>query len=162
MASEKVQNGINEQINRELYAAYLYLSMMNYFEGESLSGFAHWMRLQSQEEVSHAMKLVSFLHDRGNPVSLEAIDKPPASFESPLAVMRMALEHERDVTVSIEALYGLALAEQDYPAQVLLQWFVTEQVEEEKSASDIVDRMEIGGNSGGALLVTDERLGRRG
>ncbi|MFQ5680342.1 MAG: ferritin [Gemmatimonadota bacterium] len=161
MASSKVETALNEQINRELYAAYLYLSMMNHFEGESLSGFAHWMRLQSREEVGHAMKIVAFLHDRGGRVELQAISKPPASFDSPLAVMRTALEHERQVTAEIEGLYELALKERDFPAQVLLQWFVTEQVEEEKSASDIVDRLEIGGDSGSALLVMDERLGAR-
>lgn len=161
MSSERVVEALNEQIKHELYAAYLYLSMMNHFEAESLGGFAHWMRLQAREELGHAMKLVDFLNDRGATVELQAIDRPPQSFESPLAVMRAALEHEREVTREIESIYDTALEERDYPAQVMLQWFVTEQVEEEKSALDIVDRLELAGDSGGALLVLDERLARR-
>lgn len=161
MPSESMVEALNEQVGNELYAAYLYLSMMNYFEAESLPGFAHWMRLQAREELAHAMKLVDFLNDRGARVELQAIDRPPGSFDSPLEVMRAALEHEREVTGRIEAVYERALEERDYPAQVMLQWFVTEQVEEEKSASDIVGRLELAGDSGGALLVLDEHLGKR-
>lgn len=159
--SDTVVEALNEQVKHELYAAYLYLAMMNYFEAESLPGFAHWMRLQAQEELEHAMKLVDFLNDRGARVELQAIERPPKTFDSPLAVMRAALEHEREVTGLIEEIYETALEQRDYPAQVMLQWFVTEQVEEEKSASDIVDRLERAGDSGGALLVLDEQLGRR-
>lgn len=159
--TDSVVEALNEQVRHELYAAYLYLAMMNYFEAESLGGFAHWMRLQAKEELGHAMKLVDFLNDRGARVELQAVDRPPQSFDSPLAVLRAALEHERQVTKKIEAIYDRALEERDYPAQVMLQWFVTEQVEEEKSASDIVDRLERAGDSGGALLVLDEQLGQR-
>lgn len=161
MPDDRVVEALNEQVKHELYAAYLYLAMMNHFEAESLSGFAHWMRLQAREELGHAMKLVDFLNDRGARVELQEIERPPADFESPLAVMRAALEHEREVTGRIEEVYGIALEVGDYPAQVMLQWFVTEQVEEEKSASDIVDRLELAGDSGGALLVLDDRLGQR-
>lgn len=161
MPSDKVVEALNEQVTHELYAAYLYLAMMNYFEAQSLPGFAHWMRLQSREELGHAMKLVDFLNDRGATVELQAIDRPPQSFDSPLAVTRAALEHEREVTGKIEEIYETAFEERDYPAQVLLQWFVTEQVEEEKSASDIVGRLELAGESGGALLVLDDRLAER-
>lgn len=158
MSSDKVQAALNEQIKHELYAAYLYLSMMNWFEAESLPGFAHWMRLQCREELAHAMKIVDFINDRGGRVELEAIDQPPVDFDSPLAVMRQALEHEREVTRKIDALYELSMDEGDYPAQVMLQWFVTEQVEEEKGAGDIVDQLELAGESGGALLVLDGKL----
>lgn len=159
--SDTVVEALNEQVREELYAAYLYLGMMNHFEAESLPGFAHWMRLQAQEELAHALKLVDFLSDRGAPVELQAIDRPPQEFDSPLSVMQAALEHEREVTRRIEAIYETALEERDYPAQVMLQWFITEQVEEEKSASDIVDRLERAGDSGGALLVLDEQMSQR-
>lgn len=159
--NENVQNAINEQITREFYASYLYLAMMAYFEAESLGGFAHWMRQQAQEENGHAMKLVDFLIDRGGRVELQAIDKPPRDFDSPLGVMKAALEHERKVTAWINELYELAVAERDYPAQVMLQWFIAEQVEEEKSAGDIIDQLEIAGSAGSALLMVDARLGGR-
>jgi ferritin len=156
-----VQNAINQQITREFYASHLYLAMMVYFEAESLAGFAHWMRLQAQEEHGHAMKLVDFLIDRGGRVELQAIDKPPRDFDSPLGVMKAALEHERKVTAWINELYELAMAERDYPAQVMLQWFIGEQVEEEKSAGAIVDQLEIAGSAGSALLMVDTRLAGR-
>lgn len=159
--NEQIEDALNEQIKHEFYAAYLYLGMMAYFERRSLGGFAHWMRLQAREEVGHAMRLVDFVLDRGGTVELKAIERPDTDYDSPLEVMRAALEHERRVTGMIDRLYELALEHKDHPAQVLLQWFVTEQVEEEKSAGDIVDRLEIGGDSGSALLALDERLGRR-
>jgi ferritin len=161
MMNQKVQDAINEQIADEFYASYLYLSMMAYFEAESLGGYAQWMRMQAEEEHSHAMKLVDFLIERGGRVQLRAIDKPTAEFESPLAVMRAALAHEQKVTESINNLYELAATERDYPAQVMLQWFVTEQVEEEASAGAIVDQLTLAGDSGSALLMLDAKLGRR-
>ncbi len=161
MVSKEVQDAINEQIKHEFFAAYQYLSMMTYFEGASLGGFANWMRLQAQEEVSHAMRLLDFLLDRGGEVDLQAIDKPKTGFNSPLEVMRAALAHEQKVTGMINDLYELAVTHKDYPAQILMQWFITEQVEEEKSAGDIVEQLEFVGDSPGALLVIDERLGQR-
>ena len=153
--NQKVQDAINEQIADEFYASYLYLSMMTYFEAESLRGYAQWMRMQAEEEHVHAMKLVDFLIERGGRVQLRAIDKPMAEFESPLAVMQAALAHEQKVTESINNLYELAVAERDYPAQVMLQWFVTEQVEEEASAGGIVDQLTLAGDSGSALLMLE-------
>ncbi len=161
MLSKKVQDALNNQIQHEFYAAYLYLAMMAFFENRSLPGFAAWMRLQAQEEVTHAMKLVDFILDRGGEVELRRIDEPPSAFDGPLAVMRATLEHERRVTGMINELYELAVTERDYPAQVLLQWFISEQVEEEKSAGDVVDQLELAGDSASALLVLDERLGGR-
>ena len=157
----KVEDAINEQIAQEFYASYLYLSMMAYFEAESLGGFAQWMRMQAQEEHGHAMKLVEFLIERGGRLELKAIDKPPADFESPLAVMEAALSHEQKVTARINDLYELAVAERDYPAQVMLQWFITEQVEEEASAGAIVDQLQLAGDSGGAMLMLDAKMGGR-
>lgn len=161
MVDQEVQDAINEQIRHEFYAAYQYLAMMTYFEGKSLDGFATWMRHQAEEEVSHAMRLVDFLLDRGGNVELHAIDKPKSGFTSPLEVMRAALAHEQKVTAMINDLYELAVTHNDYPAQVLLQWFISEQVEEEKSAGDIVDKLEFAGDSPSAILVLDERLGQR-
>lgn len=161
MASDRVQDALNEQVKHELYAAYLYLSMMNWFEAEALPGFAHWMRHQAEEELAHAMKIVDFINDRGGRVELEAIEKPPVSFGTPLEAMEAALEHEREVTGRIDDLYELARSEGDHPAEVMLQWFVTEQVEEEKSAGDIVDQLHRADGSGGALMVLDQRLGAR-
>lgn len=161
MIKQEIQDAINDQIRQELYAAYLYLGMTTYFERRSLSGFGHWLRLQSREELGHAMRLVDFLIDRGGTVELGAIDAPGLDFDTPLEVMRAALAHEQKVTSSIEDLYGLAVEHRDYPAQVLMQWFVTEQVEEEKSAGEIVDQLELAADSPSALLVLDGRLGER-
>lgn len=157
----KVEQAINEQIAQEFYAAHLYLSMMAYFEDESLEGFANWMRLQAAEEHGHAMKLVDFLIERGGRVELQGIDKPQRDFDSPLSVMTAALRHEEKVTARINDLYALAVAERDYPAQVMLQWFITEQVEEEASAGAIVDQLTLVGDSGSALLMLDGKVGQR-
>ncbi|MFQ5657890.1 MAG: ferritin, partial [Candidatus Methylomirabilales bacterium] len=146
MLSQKIQDAINEQIKHEFYSSYLYLSMSAHFESVHLSGFARWMRLQSQEEMSHAMKLFDFVQGREGRVVLKAIDQPPAKFKSPIDVFQQALEHERKVTGMIHKLYDLAAKENDYATQVMLQWFVTEQVEEEKAAGDIVEQLKMIGD----------------
>jgi ferritin len=161
MVSQEVQDGINAQIGREFYAAYLYLGMMTYFESRSLPGFGHWMRLQAQEEAAHAMRLVDFLLDRGGTVQLDTIARPSVEFDSPLEVMRAALAHEEMVTGTINELYALSVKHNDYPAQVLMQWFVSEQVEEEKNAGEIVDQLELAAGSASALFVLDGRLAAR-
>lgn len=161
MSSNAVVAGLNDQIAEEFAAAYLYLSMAAYFELETLPGFAHWMRMQYHEETAHALKLVDFVLDRGARVELKAIEKPPADFEGPLAVMTQALEHERRVTRAIHVLYELALKEKDYAAQLELQWFISEQTEEEKTVGAIVAQMQRAGDSGAALLLIDRQLGAR-
>jgi ferritin len=161
MVSREIQDALNKQINHEFYAAYLYLGMMAFFESRSLSGFGHWMRLQAREEVAHAMRLVDFLLDRGGTVELDTLAKPELGFETPRQVMEAALAHEQKVSGSINALYALAVDRNDYPAQVLMQWFVAEQVEEEKNAGEIVDRLALAGDSASALLVIDDRLAAR-
>jgi len=161
MIKQSVQNSINEQIKNELYSAYIYLSMCAYFEERNLPGFAHWMRVQSQEEVGHGMRLFDYLIDRGGKVVLQAIDKPPADFESPLKVLEGAQEHEKLVTGMIEALFELALEERDYATQAQLHWFVTEQVEEEKSTTTIVEQLRMIGDNRTALLMLDMELGKR-
>lgn len=156
-----VKSGIEEQIGREFYAGYLYLSMAGSFEAASLTGFAHWMRGQAQEERDHAMKLFDFLLDRGERVELQSIDAPPSSFRSALDTFEQALEHEKEVTSHINDLYELADKEQDHPARLLLNWYVEEQVEEEKTASEIVDRLTMAGDDTAAILMLDREIGER-
>lgn len=152
---------LNDQINHELYSAYLYLSMAAYFESKNLPGFANWMKVQAQEETGHAMKFYEFILDRGGVVTLKAIAQPPTDFKSPLEVFKQSLEHEKKVTALINKLYEQALTDKDYPAQVMLQWFIDEQVEEEKNASEIIARLEMIGDSKGSLLYLDHELGKR-
>ena len=159
--NEKVLNALNEQIKHELYSAYVYLAVSGYCERMSLPGFAHWMRLQSQEEVAHAMKIFDFINDRGGAVKLQTIDAPAADFGSAQSIAEKALEHERKVTGLIERLYGLAVQEGDYATQALMQWFVTEQVEEEKNAGLLVDQLKMVGDNRPALLLLDMELGKR-
>jgi len=158
---EKVRKAFNDQVRRELSAAYTYLSMMSYCERESLPGFAHWMRHQAEEELDHAMRFLDHLHERGVRAELEELPRPPAEFDSPLQVMRTALEHEREVTRHIHELFELSAEEGDHPARIMLQWFVEEQVEEEESIGEIVDQLERIDGSPGSLLVLDSRLGER-
>lgn len=162
MLRDRMQDAINEQIRDELYSAYLYLSMAAYFESASLSGFASWMRAQSEEEVSHAMRLFDFVNERGGRVQLHAIDQPPVAFESPRAVFEMTYEHEQKVTGLIHGLYKLAQEEDDYAAQVMLHWFIEEQVEEEDSVSQILDALGRIGDTDHALIALDRELGQRG
>jgi ferritin len=161
MLTKPVQEAINHQIKSELHSAYVYLAMAAYCEAMNLRGFAHWMRVQSQEELSHAMKLFEYVNDRGGRVSLQAIDAPPFDFSSPLAMMEEVLQHERKVTAMINALYEVALKENDYATQVHLQWFLTEQVEEEKNASEAVERLKMIGAQTAGLLLMDRELGAR-
>jgi ferritin len=158
---ELIQKAFNEQIKNEFAAAYFYLSMSGYFELMNLGGFAHWMRIQSQEEIQHAIKFFNFLLDRGSQVALQSIEAPPATFESPLDAFTRVLEHEKRVTNQIHQLYALTLQEQDYPSQILLQWFVTEQVEEEKEASRIIEELKMVGDNSSALFLLNNTLGSR-
>ena len=160
--SQKVQDAINEQIKNELYSGYIYLAMAAHFESESLTGFASWMRLQAREEVTHGMKLFDYLTDRGGKVVLQAIQAPPTELGSPLSIFQTAYQHEQKVTAMIHGLYALAVAENDYATQVMLNWFVNEQVEEEKNAAEIVAKLEMIGEGRPSLLMLDHRLGKRG
>jgi len=161
MFSTKVQDAMNDQIQRELESAYIYLSMAAYFDSSNLPGFARWMRVQFQEEQAHAFKFYDFIYDRGGQVMLQAIPQPPIQFQSPLDAFEKALAHERKITGHINDLYALAVEEKDYASQILLQWFVEEQVEEEKSAGDIVDMLGRIGDSYHPLIMLDRELGRR-
>ena len=159
--SKAVQDAMNGQIKNELYSAYQYLSMAAYCEAANLPGFARWMRAQSQEELQHAMKFYDFVLERSGRVALQAVDAPLGEFGSPLEVFEKALEHERKVTAMINDLYGLAIRENDYASQTFLQWFVTEQVEEEKNAGDVVETLRMIGDKSEALFLLDRELGQR-
>ena len=161
MLNPAVEQALNDQIQKEFHSAYIYLSMSAYFEAGNLPGAAHWMRHQAEEEQEHAMKIFDFVHDRGGRVALQAIGQPPADFASPLAVFEAAYAHEQKVTKSIHDLYALAVKEGDYPTQVMLQWFIDEQVEEEKNASAIVAQLHMVGDSPAALFMIDRQLAAR-
>lgn len=156
-----VEEAMNEQIKNELFSAYQYLSMAAYCESENLPGFAQWMRAQAREETEHAMKFYDFILDRNGRVVLRGVDGPVVEFGSPLEVFEKALEYERKVTAMINDLYGLAVEENDYASQTFLQWFVTEQVEEEKNAGDVVDTLKMIGDGSEALFLLDRELGQR-
>jgi ferritin len=160
MKSE-VRDALSEQIKHEFYSSYLYLSMAGSFEVANFPGFAHWMRQQSEEEREHATKIFDFLLDRGEHVQLQSIDQPPYAFRSPLDAFEQALEHEKEITSRIHKLYELSVQEKDYPAEVFLSWFVKEQVEEEKAATEIVERLRMAGEDSAALLLLDKELGER-
>ncbi len=162
MISKAMQDAINEQINKELYSSYLYLSMAAHFENQNLAGFAKWMHVQEGEEREHAMKLYSFLVDRGGRVLLKPIAGPETEWKTSLELFKQVASHEAAVTASIHALYEVALKEKDYAAQVMLQWFINEQVEEEKNAGEIVQQLELIDVRGTAVLMLDHRLGKRG
>lgn len=160
--STTMQEAINNQINAELYSSYLYLAMAAHFEAASLPGFANWMRIQAEEEREHAMKFFNFLLDRGGRVQLKAIDAPPAEFGDALSIFEEVLKHEQKVTGLIYKLYEQAGKENDYATQVMLHWFIDEQVEEEKNASEIVAQLKMLGEPQlGRLLQLDHRLGKR-
>jgi ferritin len=156
-----MQDAMNEQINKELFSSFLYLSMAAYFTDKNLDGFAHWMHLQADEEYEHAMKFYDFILDRGGRVYLKSIDAPATDWKSNLEVAEEVAAHEARVTASIQDLYELALKEKDYAAQVMLQWFITEQVEEEKSAADLVAKLKLIEERGTAVLMLDHRLSKR-
>jgi ferritin len=161
MISKAMQAAVNEQINKELYSSYLYLSMAAYFENKNLPGFAKWLHVQTDEERGHGMKLYQHLVDRNGRVTLKAIAAPATNWKSNLEVFKEVQTHEAEVTASINGLYELALKEKDYPMQVLLQWFINEQVEEEKNAADIVQQLELIDAHGTAVLMLDHQLGKR-
>jgi ferritin len=160
--SAAMQRALNDQIRKEFSAAYLYLSMAAYFAEKNLNGFARWMRLQGAEEAKHAMKIFDFVEDRGGRVTLEAIDRPPPDFPSALATFEHARDHEAKVSSGIHQLYELALGEKDYATQTMLQWFITEQVEEEKTSNSIVETLRMIGDNASGLYMFDKELGARG
>ena len=161
MIGKKMEKALNDQINAEMYSAYLYLAMSAYFESENLPGCASWMKVQTQEETAHTMKLFDFVNERGGRVVLKAIEQPPKGWKSPLAAFEAAYEHEQLVTGRINKLVDLAIQEKDHAANAFLQWFVNEQVEEETSADAVVQNLRMAEKAPGAMFMIDRELGQR-
>jgi ferritin len=161
MVKEEVQEALNEQINAELYSAYLYLSMAAYFENRGLSGFAHWMRVQEAEERMHAMKFFDFILERGGKVALKEVDAPPIEWDSPLATFEAVYAHEQKITTLINDLVRLARKHEDYATESFLTWFVDEQVEEERNVDDVLRKLKLIGDSTQGLLMLDRELSQR-
>lgn len=161
MISKKMQQALNKQINAEFYSSYLYLSMSSYFEENKYAGFAHWMRIQAQEEVMHAMKLYTFVHDRDGIVELSEVKAPPKSWKTPLEAFKETLAHEKKVSKMIYDLVDLANKEHDHAVHNFLQWFITEQVEEEASTSRLLDQFEMVEGAPGGVYMLDRELGSR-
>jgi ferritin len=161
MLSKKMETALNEQINAELYSAYIYYSMSAYFETKGLPGFAGWMRAQAMEEVAHAQKFFTYINERGGEVTLKAIEGPQTKWDSPLAVFKAAYDHEVFVSGLINKLVDLASGESDHATHNFLQWFVAEQVEEEASADEIVQKLEWIGEARSGLFMLDRELGTR-
>ena len=161
MLTKKVAAALNDQLQKELESAYVYLGMSAYCESESLPGMAAWFRRQFEEEQQHAFKFYEFIIDRDGRVELDSLGAAPTSYSSPLNVFETALEHERKVTAAINALYDLVAREKDFASQALLDWFATEQVEEEKTVGQIVDDLKRIGSDGNGLFLLDKDLGTR-
>ncbi len=161
MISKKMAQAINEQINKELFSGYLYKSMAVYAAAESLNGTATWMNLQEGEERAHAQKFMDYILDQGEQVILTALASPETKFNGLKDLFDKTLAHEKTVTSSINALADLAAKENDYASTIMLQWFITEQVEEEKNAMEVLSKLKMIGSSTGGLYMLDKELGKR-
>jgi ferritin len=162
MINATMQDAINAQINLEQSSAQLYLAMSGAMEGKNFHGFARWLRVQAGEETKHAMRLVDYLVERGGRLELGALEKPSSEFGSVAQLFEKVLQHEQLVTASIGRLFELARAQRDHASEVALQWFVTEQVEEEATASQILAQVRAVGDQGGGIWYLDGKLGKRG
>lgn len=161
MLNEVLQSAFNEQINREIHSSYLYRAMASDMTAQNYPGMTSWMKKQAEEEMEHAEKLITFVEDRGNPVIFDTIDKPEADASSPIAAFESALGHEKKITGHIDDLYRLALVEEDFASQNILQWFIDEQVEEEASVGLVVEKLKRAGSDGMGLLLIDSELNER-
>ncbi|MCH8927360.1 MAG: ferritin [Candidatus Marinimicrobia bacterium] len=161
MLSKTLEDALNEQVNKEYYSAFLYLSMASHFETINMLGMASWMRMQYEEEIMHAMKIFDMIIDMEGRAVLKKIDGPPTEFDSVISVFEQTLEHERNVTKMINGIYALAQKENNYAVQSALQWFIDEQVEEEKSVLEIVNQLKMIGDETTPLLMLDSKLGSR-
>ncbi len=159
--TEKMAKAMNDQLNEELFSSYLYLSMAAYFENLGLRGFAHWMEVQAKEELEHAMKFYRFINERGCRVLLKEVRAPETDWNSPLHAFEEALKHEKYITSRINELMRLSREENDYASEIFLQWFVTEQVEEEASVGEVVDKLKLVKDSPNGLFIIDRELGMR-
>lgn len=156
-----MQEALNDQVNAELYSAYLYLAMAAYFESLRLSGFANWMRAQTKEETTHAMKIYDFICEQGGRVVLKSIAQPPDQWQSPLHAFEAAQKHERKVTAMINDLVKLASQEKEQTTSTFLQWFVDEQVEEESSVGQVVGKLKAAQKTPDGLKLIDQEMGKR-
>ncbi len=161
MITKAVEEALNKQVNREFYSAYLYLAMSSYFESENLGGFAHWMRVQSGEECAHAMRIFKYISERGGRAELLAIEAPKTKWASVGKVFEEVYAHEQKVTALINTLVELTIREKDHATFEMLQWFVKEQVEEEKQASDVLAQIRMVGDTPGHLIYIDRHVGKR-
>ncbi len=161
MLHPKIQDAFNKQLNAEYFSSYLYLSMAAYFESQNLKGMAQWMRMQVQEENMHAMKFFDFINERGGKVTLTSIEAPKTEWSSPLQVFEETCAHESKVTGLINDLVDMAISEKDHAANAFLQWFVTEQVEEESSVQEITEKLRMVGDRGGMMFMLDRELSQR-
>ncbi len=161
MISRKIEDALNQQINAELYSSYLYLSMEAYFASVNLSGFANWMRVQTQEELAHTMKIYDFINERGGKVTLKAIAQPQTEWKSPLAIFEAVYAHEQKVTGLINELVNLAIEEKDHATNSFLQWFVDEQVEEENNTGSVLGQLKLAKDSPQALFMLDKEMAAR-
>jgi len=157
----KIEAALSEQINREFYSSYLYLAMAGWADAQHRSGFAHWFSTQATEEYGHAMKLIKFVRDRGGNVHLKAIAEPPQTYKGLIDIFELTLAHEQKVTQHVHDLYEFALKQKDYPTQIELQWFITEQVEEEKNATDILAQLQLSKETPQALMSLDRMMAMR-
>ena len=162
MISKTMETAINDQMQKEFYSSYLYLAMSAYLESKNLCGMAHWMDVQSSEERGHAMKFMKYLQDRSGAVKLGAIEQPPAKWKSPMEAFEQSLGHERMITASIGKINDLAAKENDPATQVMLQWFISEQVEEEKNAELNVQQFKMIEAHETAVYILDHQMGKRG
>ncbi len=162
MIGKKMEEALNEQVREEFFSSYLYLAMAAYFHSQGLEGMARWMEVQVEEEKEHALRIYRHIVERGGRVKLQALREPTFEWDSPLAAWRAAYEHERYISERIHKLLELARQEKDYPAEVMLHWFVSEQVEEEDQTRRVVELLEKLGDSPRGLLWLDKELGKRG
>lgn len=161
MISEKMQDALNEQVNKEFFSAYMYLGMSAYCNGLGLPGFSHWMRMQYEEESLHVTKMYDYILDQGGTIHLKTIEEPPKEYGTPIEIFETTLEHEQFVTKSIHELMDLAVEERDYASQGFLQWYVGEQVEEEANVNDILAPLRMVGEDKGGLMMIDQQLSQR-
>jgi len=161
MLGKNMEDALNEQINREMFSAYLYMSMSAHAAHEGFKGFANWFMVQYHEEMLHAMKLYEYVSIRGGSITLKLIPQPPATFASPLDMFQKTLEHEQYITKSINEWMDLAIAEKDHATQIFLQWYVTEQVEEENNDQEILAQLKIIDSNAQGLLLLDKDLAAR-
>lgn len=161
MLKASIEKAFNEQINAEMYSAYLYMSMAAWFEGLQLTGFAHWLKVQAQEEMTHALRFYNFIFERGGKVTLKAIKAPEVKWETPLAAFEAVLKHEYLVTSLINKLVALARKENDYAAENFLQWFVKEQVEEESGAEEVIGKIKLVNETPGGMFMLDKDMAAR-